>query len=231
MSLKELKEQVYNCNMQLYDKGLVIKTFGNVSGIDRSKGVLAIKPSGIPYSELKAEDIVLVDLDYKIVDSKLKPSSDTKTHIVLYKAFPNIGGIAHTHSIFATAWSQAKMPIPCFGTTHADHIQGEIPCTKDISKEQIEEDYEIETGNQIVKQLKGYSYEQVQMILVSSHGPFTWGKNSEEALDNSVMIEGIAKIALLTININPISKPITKALLNKHYIRKNGSKAYYGQNK
>lgn len=229
MLLKELKERVYNCNMELYNKGLVVETFGNVSGLDRAKGILAIKPSGVPYKELKIENIVLVDLNNNIEEGTLNPSSDTKTHIVLYKAFPQIGGIVHTHSTFATAWAQAKKAIPCLGTTQADYIQGEIPCTEELSKEQIEGDYEIETGNQIVKRLDNLSVEQVQMILVAGHAPFTWGKDPEEALHNSILLEEIAKISLFTMTINPCSTSLSSSLLNKHYTRKHGRDAYYGQ--
>jgi L-ribulose-5-phosphate 4-epimerase len=229
MLLKNLRERVYNCNMELYNKGLVVETFGNASGIDRSKGILAIKPSGVPYKELKIENIVLVDLNNNIVEGTLNPSSDTKTHIVLYKAFPQIEGIVHTHSTFATAWAQAKRGIPCLGTTQADYVQGEIPCTDELSNEQIEGDYEIETGNQIVKRLNNLPVEQIQMILVAGHAPFTWGKDTEEALHNSILLEEIAKIALFTMAINPCSSSLNSNLLNKHFSRKHGSDAYYGQ--
>jgi L-ribulose-5-phosphate 4-epimerase len=229
MLLKELRKRVYNCNMELYNKGLVVETFGNVSGIDRSKGILAIKPSGVSYKELKIENIVLVDLNNNIEEGNLNPSSDTKTHIVLYKAFPQIGGIVHTHSTFATAWAQAKKGIPCLGTTQADYVQGEIPCTDELSKEQIDGDYEIETGNQIVKRLKNLPAEQIQMILVAGHAPFTWGKDPEEALHNSILLEEIAKISLFTMTINPCSSSLSSSLLKKHYTRKHGRDAYYGQ--
>jgi L-ribulose-5-phosphate 4-epimerase len=229
MTLNKLKERVYNCNMELYNKGLAIQTFGNVSGLDRESGILAIKPSGVPYKELKVENIVLVDLNNRIIEGKLNPSSDTKTHIVLYKAFPQICGVVHTHSPYATAWAQAGIPIMCFGTTHADYVQGEILCTKTLSQKQINKDYEIETGNQIVKRLKGLSYEQIQMILVAGHGPFTWGKDPESALHNSFLLEEIAKIAMFTKLINPGAKTISTALLNKHFTRKHGVNSYYGQ--
>jgi L-ribulose-5-phosphate 4-epimerase len=227
--LKELKEHVWKCNMELFDKGLVAQTFGNVSGLDRESGILAIKPSGIPYSELKPEQMVLVDLNNRVIDGNLNPSSDTKTHTVLYKAFPLIGGIVHTHSTYATAWAQAKKPIPCFGTTHADYIQTEIPCTEDLSDEQIVGDYEIETGNQIVKRLWNLSYNEVQVILVAGHAPFSWGLSSQEAVQNAIMLEEIAKLALLTLELNPVSTCIKKTLLNKHYLRKHSVTAYYGQ--
>lgn len=224
---EELKERVWKCNMELFEKKFVVHTFGNVSGIDRKEGIIAIKPSGVSYKTIKPEDIVLVDFDNKIIEGKLKPSTDFKTHLVLYKSFKNIGGVAHTHSPFATAWSQAKKNIPCFGTTHADHIQGGIPCTKDLTGKQISSDYETETGNQIVEKLS--NSENPGMILVAGHGPFTWGINPEQAVYNTMMLEEIAKIAWYTIAIDPNVKPISKALIDKHYLRKHGKKAYYGQ--
>jgi L-ribulose-5-phosphate 4-epimerase len=229
--MKELKERVWKCNIDLYEQGLVKETFGNVSGIDRESGIIAIKPSGIPYKELQPDDIVLVDLDNNIVEGKLNPSSDTKTHIVLYKAFPKIGGVAHTHSTFATAWAQAKLPIPCLGTTHADYVQVDIPCTGDLSKEQIDSDYESETGNIIVETLKSVSPSDIKMILVAGHAPFTWGVNPEETLKNTIILEEIAKLAYLTIKINPLVTNLSDDLLNKHYLRKHGNEAYYGQRK
>jgi L-ribulose-5-phosphate 4-epimerase len=228
-SFKELKELVWKCNIDLYNKNLVVHTFGNVSGVDRENGIVAIKPSGVPYSELKPKDIVLVDFGNNLVDSKLKPSSDTKTHLVLYKTFKNIGGVAHTHSTFATAWAQAKGPIPCYGTTHADHIQGEIPCTRDLSDKQINGDYETETGKQIVKKFSRLSPDEVCMILVAGHGPFTWGKDPEEAVYNTIMLEEIAKIAFITININPNAETLKQTLIDRHFLRKHGGKKYYGQ--
>ena len=226
---EELKERVWKCNLELFNKNLVVHTFGNVSGVDRNEGIIAIKPSGIKYSDLKSEDIVLVDFDNKVIDSKLKPSSDTKTHIVLYKSFQNIGGVAHTHSSYATAWAQARKSIPCFGTTQADHIAGEIPCTKNLTKKQILNDYETETGNQIVKKLRGSNSEKSGMILVAGHGPFTWGIDPEEAVYNTIMLEEIAKISWFTIVIDRNTKPIGKTLINKHFFRKHGDKSYYGQ--
>ena len=215
--------------MELQAKGLVVETFGNASGIDRAAGLIAIKPSGVPSKELAVQDIVLVDMNNNIVEGKLNPSSDAKTHTVLYKTFPEIGGIVHTHSTYATAWAQAKRSIPCMGTTQADYIQGEIPCTEDLSTEQISGDYEIETGNQIVKRLTQFSAEHIKMILVAGHAPFTWGADPEEALHNSILLEEIAKISFLTININPGTASLSSALLNKHYERKHGISAYYGQ--
>jgi L-ribulose-5-phosphate 4-epimerase len=225
----ELKERVWKCNMELFERKLVVHTFGNVSGIDRKEGIIAIKPSGVGYHLLKPEDIVLVDMENKVIDSKLKPSTDFKTHLVLYKSFKEIGGVVHTHSPFATAWAQAKISIPCFGTTHADHIQGEIPCTDDLTDEQISGDYETETGNQIIQKLCSPDIKNPGMILIAGHGPFTWGTNPEQAVYNTTMLEEIAKIAWYTITINPKAKPISKTLLNKHFLRKHGKKAYYGQ--
>lgn len=226
---EDLKERVWKCNMELFEKNLVIHTFGNVSGIDNEEKIIAIKPSGFSYQTLKPEDIVLVDFEGKVIDSKLKPSTDFRTHLVLYKSFPNIGGVAHTHSPFATAWAQARKPIPCFGTTHADHMQGEIPCTEDLTDKQISDDYETETGNQIVKKLCGSDPENPGMILVAGHGPFTWGINPEQAIYNTIMLEEIAKISWYTISINPDANPICQTLIDKHFLRKHGKKAYYGQ--
>lgn len=238
-SLKELKKKVWKCNMELWKNNLVVCTFGNVSGIDRKKGIVAIKPSGVPYSELTPDKIVLVDLDNKVVDDRVglddryKPSSDTRSHIVLYRNFPNIGGVVHTHSPYATAWAQAKMPIPCFGTTHADYVRGNIPCTDDLSDKQIKGDYEKETGIQIVKTFGklSLSCENTEMVIVASHGPFTWGETPEKAVYNSIMLEEIAKIAYFTADINRKVKPIKRTLLGKHFFRKHGKNAYYGQNR
>lgn len=228
-SLKELKDKVWACNLDLPQRNLVVYTFGNVSGIDRDKGIVAIKPSGIPYQDLTPDHMVLVDLDNNVVEGRYNPSSDTKTHIVLYKAFPQAGGIVHTHSPYATAWAQAGRSIPCLGTTHADHVQGEIPCTAVLTEEQIQGDYETETGNQIVERFANLSPEEVEMVLVEGHGPFTWGKTPGKAVYNNVILEEIAKIALFTLSINPTVTSIQESLLNKHYLRKHGRDAYYGQ--
>lgn len=228
-SFKELREQVWEANMELPRKNLVIYTFGNVSGIDRDHGIIAIKPSGVPYEELTPDMIVLVDMDNNIVDSSFKPSSDTKTHIVIYKNFPNIGGIVHTHSTYATAWAQAQKPIPCLGTTHADHVYGDIPCTNLISDEQIQRDYEEETGYQITERFKDLSYEDIPMVLLAAHGPFTWGKTPGKAVYSSVILEELAKMAIFTLAIDPKAKSIKKTLIDKHFLRKHGKNAYYGQ--
>ncbi len=228
-SFKELREKVWETNMELPKKNLVIYTFGNVSGIDRDHGVIAIKPSGVPYEELTPDMMVLIDMDNNVIDSSFNPSSDTKTHLVLYKNFPNIGGIVHTHSPYATAWAQAKKSIPCLGTTHADHIYGDIPCTGLISDKQIKSDYEEETGNQIIEQFKDLSYEDIPMVLLASHGPFTWGETPQKAVYNSVILEELAKMAIFTLTIDPTAKSIKKTLIDKHFLRKHGKNAYYGQ--
>lgn len=225
----ELRRRVYECNMALPQHKIVIYNFGNTSGIDRKEGVVAIKPSGVLYDVLKPEDIVIVDFDGRVVEGTLKPSSDTKTHLVLYQTFPNIGGIVHTHSTYAVAWAQAAQPIPILGTTHADHLHVDIPCTEFMSDAMIARDYEIETGNQIVKTFANISYEEVEMVLVAGHGPFTWGKTPEKAVYNSVILEELAKMALFTRQINPQVPRLKDALIRKHYQRKHGPQAYYGQ--
>ena len=227
--IAKLKKIAWKCNMDLQKSGLVKETFGNASAIDRERGIIAIKPSGISYSGLTPEKIVLVDLNNRVINSKYKPSSDVKTHIELYRHFPEISGVVHTHSCFATAWAQAKKDIPCFGTTHADYVYGPVPCTAELSDKQIKGDYEKETGLQIVKRFKNLSYEQCGMAIVACHGPFTWGKTAEEAVHNSIMLEEIAMIALFTVAVNPGIKSIAKSLLDKHFFRKHGKTAYYGQ--
>ena len=229
--LKKLKEEVYISNIELVKKNLVVFTFGNVSGIDRKSGIIAIKPSGVDYDKLTPEIMVLVDLEGNKIDSNLNPSSDTKTHIKLYKAFTDIGGIVHTHSRFATSWAQAKKPILCLGTTHADYFYGEIPCTEVISDEQITKDYEEETGNLILETFKNKNidYHDIKACLVSSHGPFTWGKDPEEAVFISSLLEEIAQMNFNSILINPKLQSTKKTLIDKHYLRKHGKHAYYGQ--
>ena len=228
-SLKDLKERVWRCNKELPQLGLVIRAFGNVSGIDRAKGFVAIKPSGVPYNDLTVDDIVIVDLDDNIVEGKLRPSSDTKTHTHLYRSFPDIGGIVHTHSTYAVAWAQAMMPIPIMGTTHADLLATDIPCTALMSDEMIQGDYERETGKQIVDAFTARSYREIPMVLVAGHGPFTWGETPEKALYHSQMLEELAKIALLTLQINPSTPRLKKTLVDKHFKRKHGPDSYYGQ--
>ncbi len=226
---RELKEIAWKCNMVLPKHGLVIFTFGNVSAIDRDKGVFAIKPSGVRYDDLKPEDIVVVDLKNNVIEGKLRPSSDTKTHSVLYRNFPTIAGICHTHSPYAVAWAQAMKPIPIFGTTHADHLASDIPCTEVMGDDMIKGDYEEETGNQIIQTFRNLSYEEIEMVLVACHGPFTWGKSPEKAVYNSVILEELAKIAFWTLQINPTTPRLKNALIDKHYLRKHGKDAYYGQ--
>jgi len=228
-SIQDLKEQVWRCNRELPRLGLAIHTFGNVSGIDRRQGLVAIKPSGVLYDGLKVEDIVVVDLENRVVEGKLRPSSDTKTHTCLYRAFPEIGGIVHTHSACAVAWAQARRPIPILGTTHADLLGADVPCTDVMSAEMIRGDYEEATGKQIVDAFAGLSYKDVPMALVACHGPFTWGATPEKAVYHSLMLEEIAKMALMTLQVNPSTPRLDKALIDKHYLRKHGPDAYYGQ--
>lgn len=226
-----LKEEVYEANMQIPKESLAIVTFGNVSGIDRNAGVMAIKPSGVPYHKLTVADIVVMDLDLQVVEGNLRPSSDTKTHMLLYKHFPSIGGICHTHSTYAVSWAQACKSIPNLGTTHADHLIAAVPVTEVMHDEMIQRDYELETGYQILNLFKdqGLSAQEVEMVLVACHGPFTWGKNPEKAIYNSIVLEEIARMAYLTLQINPDASPIKQSLMDKHYYRKHGKDAYYGQ--
>jgi len=225
----DLKERAWRANMELPRRKLVVYTFGNASAIDRERGVFAIKPSGVPYEDLAPSDMVVVGLDGVTAEDSLHPSSDTKTHAVLYRAFPDIGGVVHTHSPYATAWAQAIRPIPCFGTTHADHVPGEIPCTAVMSDEQIARDYEEETGNHIAECFRERSYRDVEMVLVACHGPFTWGATPEKAVYNSVVLEELAKMAMYTLAIDPSAAPLKEALVAKHYRRKHGDGATYGQ--
>lgn len=227
----ELKEQVYEANMEIPKENLAIVTFGNVSGIDRNAGVIGIKPSGVPYHKLKVEDIVILDLDNRVIEGAMRPSSDTKTHTLLYKNFPSIGGVCHTHSTYAVAWAQAMMSIPNLGTTHADHLTTSVPVTEVMTDQMIQGDYELETGNQILDLFVAgaLNYEETEMVLVACHGPFTWGKDPAKAIYNSVVLEEIAKMAYLTRNINPSVQPIKQSLIDKHYFRKHGKDAYYGQ--
>lgn len=231
--LRELKEVVYMANMKLYDMGLVIHTFGNVSGIDREQCVVAIKPSGVDYSDLSPEDMVLVSLEGEIIESELSPSTDTPTHLELYRLFPGIGGVVHTHSKYATAWAQARKGVPCFGTTHADYFPGVIPCTRLLTEDEVKENYEVNTGKLIASTLieGGLDYSKVKAVLVGAHGPFIWGNDPEEAVFLSSMLEEVSYIAYMSLNINPELDPLPKFLLDKHYLRKHGPGAYYGQKK
>jgi L-ribulose-5-phosphate 4-epimerase len=227
----EIKHIAYHANMQLPKLGLVLFTFGNVSAVDRAAGVFAIKPSGVPYDNLDPEQIVIVDFDGRTVEGKLRPSSDTQTHAVLYKHWENIGGIVHTHSTYATAWAQAQRDVPIYGTTHADHTTADIPCAPPMSDDMIAGDYEYQTGFQIMNCLaeRNLSYEEVEMILVGNHAPFTWGKTADKAVYNSAVVETVAKMAYLTEQIRPGVPKLQDSLINKHYERKHGPGAYYGQ--
>jgi L-ribulose-5-phosphate 4-epimerase len=229
--LDQLKQEVLEANLDLPKHGLVTFTWGNVSGIDREQNLVVIKPSGVPYEDLKAEDLVVVDLDGNIVEGSLRPSSDTATHLALYRAFPRIGGIVHTHSPWATSWAQASRPIPPLGTTHADYYYGEIPCTREMTQKEVESAYELETGNVIIEtfQKKGLDPVAVPGVLVSNHAPFCWGKDAHQAVHNAVVLEEVAKMALQTFQLNPAVQSMDQFLLDKHYLRKHGAAAYYGQ--
>lgn len=229
MSYLELKREVYEANMELDSRDLVTYTFGNVSQVDRQKGVIAIKPSGVPYEALKADDIVIVDLENNIVEGKLNPSSDTKTHTYLYRTWDNIGGVTHTHSTYATAWAQAQVAIPCLGTTQADYVYGEIPCAPVMSDQRISGDYEDETGAQIIDCFVDRDPNESPMVIVAGHAPFTWGKNAAKSVYHAVLLEEIAKMAYLTKTLAPSIAPLKQGLVDKHYLRKHGKNAYYGQ--
>lgn len=231
--LEELKKQVYEANMLLPKYQLITFTWGNVSGIDRESGLFVIKPSGVEYDELKPEDMVVVDLEGNVVEGKYRPSSDTATHLELYKAFPEIGGVVHTHSSYATSWAQAGRSIPCYGTTHADYIYGEIPCVRCLTADEIEDAYEANTGKLIVSEFKAMNKEilAVPAVLCKNHGVFTWGKDAHDAVHNAVVAEEVAKMAFRTEIINKDVKPAPQELQDKHYYRKHGANAYYGQSK
>lgn len=226
--LEALKEVVFKANLNLVKHGLVLFTWGNVSGIDREKGLVVIKPSGVSYDVMKAEDMVVIDFDNNIVEGYLKPSSDSLTHIGLYKAFPEIGSIVHTHSTYAVAWAQALKAIPAMGTTHADHFYGEIPCTRILTPEEVDRGYEKETGLVIVETFNNMNPLHVPGVLVGNHGPFAWGTNAEKAVYNAVVLEEVARMALLTLQLGN-EYPIKQYLLDKHFNRKHGKNAYYGQ--
>jgi L-ribulose-5-phosphate 4-epimerase len=231
MRLEALREEVLEANLELVRRGLVLYTFGNASGIDRETGLVVIKPSGVPYEEMKTHHLVVAQLDGKIVEGKLRPSSDLPTHLALYKAFPEVGGIAHTHSEYATAWAQARKAIPCFGTTHADYFHGAVPVTSAMNQQEIDGEYERNTGEAIIRALKGKDALSVPAILVASHGPFAWGQNAAEAAHNAVILESVARMAYFTLLINAEAQPIERALHDRHYLRKHGTNAYYGQTK
>ncbi|WKL46817.1 L-ribulose-5-phosphate 4-epimerase [Flavobacterium pectinovorum] len=228
---KDLKQECYEANMQLNALNLVVYTFGNVSAVDRKNGVFAIKPSGVPYEDLKPEDIVIVDFDNNVIEGTMRPSSDTKTHAYLYKNWPNIGGVAHTHATYSVAWAQSQQDIPIFGTTHADHLTADIPCAPPMADALIEGNYEHNTGIQILDcfKEKNLSYEEVEMVLIGNHGPFAWGKNAAKAVYNSKVLEVVAEMAYLTLQINPNAPRLKDSLIKKHYNRKHGKDSYYGQ--
>lgn len=229
--LEELKRQVYEANMELPRRGLVTYTWGNVSGIDREKGLLVIKPSGVDYEDLRPEDLVVLDLEGRQVEGSLNPSSDTKTHLVLYNAFPGIGGIVHTHSPHAVAWAQAGRDIPAYGTTHADYFYGPIPCGRDLTQEEIDEDYETNTGHVIVETFARRKIDPIHVpaVICRSHGPFTWGRDAAQAVYHSVVLEEVAKMAMFTEMVDPRAVPAPRRIQDKHFLRKHGPNAYYGQ--
>jgi L-ribulose-5-phosphate 4-epimerase len=236
--LEELKEKVCRANLELVRRGLVIFTWGNVSAIDRKSGLVVIKPSGVSYDDMKPADMVVVNLDGKVVEGTLNPSSDTPTHLVLYRAFPNIGGVVHTHSTFATAWAQAGRDIPNIGTTHADYFHDDIPCTRDMRKAEVFGEYEKETGNVIVERFKGLNPDDTPAVLVRNHGPFAWGTDADNAVHNAVVLEEVAKMAFIssTLHLNTLDlvehvPSMNRHLIEKHYSRKHGPNAYYGQKK
>ncbi len=230
--LEKLKAEVCQANLDLVAKGLVIQTWGNASGVDRARGLMVIKPSGVPYSEMKPQHMVCVSLETgKVVEGKLKPSSDTDTHLILYRAFPKIGGVVHTHSLFATSWAQACRPLLAYGTTQADYWYGDVPCTRKLTAAEIKNNYEANTGDVIVETFRKLKYDPSQhpAVLVASHGPFTWGADVHDAVHNASVLEFIAKLNSETLRINPKLKPMQSALLDKHFLRKHGANAYYGQ--
>jgi L-ribulose-5-phosphate 4-epimerase len=226
---RELKERAWAANQEIPRRGLAIYTFGNVSAFDAARGVMAIKPSGVPYDKLTIEDLVVLDLEGRTVEGALRPSSDTPTHLVLYRNWKGVGGVAHTHSSHATGWAQARQPIPIYGTTHADHLAEDVPCTAVMSDEAVERDYEVETGNQILACFKSRDPLHTPMVLVAGHAPFTWGETPEKAVYNAAVLEELARMAFVTRTINPEARPLPAALVRKHFERKHGKNAYYGQ--
>ena len=229
MLLQALREEVLEANLELVRRGLVLYTFGNASGISRQENLVVIKPSGVAYEQLKPSDMVITDLDGSIVEGKLRPSSDLPTHLVLYKEFPKIGGVAHTHSEYATSWAQACKPIPCFGTTHADYFHGAVPVTAVMNREEIDTEYEKNTGHMIIRAFERLDYAAVPAVLIANHGPFCWGPDPAAAAHNAVILEAVARMAYFTIGIRSEAQGIARELHDKHYLRKHGSSAYYGQ--
>ncbi len=231
MDLLQLKNDVFRRNLELVEHGLVVLTWGNVSGIDREAGLVAIKPSGVPYASMTAEDVVVVDLEGKTVEGRLNPSSGLPTHLALYRAFPSVGGIVHTHSPKAVAWAQARRGIPAFGTTHADHFHGAVPCTRELTPAEVADDYELNTGRVIEERFHDLDAEAFPGVLVAGHGPFTWGPTPRKAVENAVALEQIAAMAPDTLRLDPDAEPAPSYVLDKHYFRKHGPGAYYGQKK
>ena len=229
MSHRSLRERAFVANLEIPRRGLAIYTFGNVSAFDPAHGVLAIKPSGVAYDRLSVDDIVVVDLEGKVVEGRLRPSSDTRTHIVLYRSFAGIGGVAHTHSTYATGWAQARSPIPIYGTTHADHLPEDVPCTELLDDAAMAGDYETATGHQIVSCFRDRSPLHTPMVLVAGHGIFTWGADADKAIYNAAVLEEIAKMAFITRSVNPDAPRLPRSLTLKHFERKHGKDAYYGQ--
>ena len=227
--LETLKSQVLAANLELVQRGLVLYTFGNASGIDRERGLVVIKPSGVPYETMTAEDMVVSDLDEGILDSRLKPSSDLATHLELYRAFPQIGGVVHTHSEYATGWAQAGREIPAYGTTHADYFYGPVPVTEELSAEEIGGEYVLNTGRKIVERFRTLDPMAVPAVLVAGHAPFTWGRDAEQAAYHAVVLEAVARMAFYTATLNAECRGVSQALLDRHYFRKHGAKATYGQ--
>lgn len=228
-SLELLREEVLEANLELVRRGLVLYTFGNASGISRNEGLVVIKPSGVPYEKMKPEHLVVTDLQGRVVEGDLRPSSDLPTHIALYNAFPHIGGVVHTHSEYATAWAQARREIPCFGTTHADYFHGAVPVTEPMAADEIEGEYELNTGAAIVRAFREKDPRTLPGVLVANHGPFVWGPDVKSAAHNAVVLESLARMALFTTTLNQEAQPISSTLHDRHYLRKHGSTAYYGQ--
>jgi L-ribulose-5-phosphate 4-epimerase len=227
--LNELREEVLEANLELVRRGLVLYTFGNASGISRAGGLVVIKPSGVPYDRLTASDLVVTDLEGRIVEGSLRPSSDLPTHLAIYRAFPAAGGVVHTHSTYATAWAQARRPIPCLGTTHADYFRGPVPVTGELSAEEISSAYEWNTGQAIIRRFENLDPTEIPGVLVAGHGPFTWGRSALEAAHNSVILEELARIAAVTLALNPAASELADVWRDKHFLRKHGPQATYGQ--
>lgn len=228
-SYRELKERAWAANQEIPKRGLAIYTFGNVSAFDAARGVMAIKPSGVDYATLAVDDLVVLDLTGKVVEGKLRPSSDTPTHLVLYRAWQGLGGVVHTHSTYATGWAQARLPIPIYGTTHADHLAEDVPCTAVMSDAAVERDYEVETGNQILECFAERQPLHTPMVLVAGHGPFAWGETPEKAVYNAAVLEELARMAFVTRTLDPKTPRLPRGLIHKHFERKHGKNAYYGQ--